>query len=336
VTTPIKTRGAAWCANVVLATGALLLCAGAAHAQVTGAGATSVRELMTGWAGPFGAALGGVSYEAAGSSAGVAKVTELAVDFGVTDVPLVSVELRKSSLRQLPLSATAVAVIVNLPELSGTAIKLNGYILADIYQGSITNWNHTQIAGLNPGVKLPNKPIVPVWREDGSGQSYAFTGYLARNHAKWRRTLSTTYKLALPVGKGVRGGQAMVDAVKSTPGAVGYEGLGAAQKSGLALALLQNASGKTVAPSSASISVALNAANWSGDTNAADLDGSDGEGTYPITSVAYALLPITPKPGRKSALPFLQAAVAQGDAQVNQAGFVPLPAKAKSIVADLR
>jgi phosphate transport system substrate-binding protein len=327
---------ASWARKLGLAGAACLLCASAAHAQLVGAGASSVRELMGSWSTQYGAAAGGVSYEAAGSSAGVARATDQSVDFGVTDVPLTSAALRQAGLRQVPLAGSAVVVMVNLPELAGKPIKLTGDILADIYQGAITTWNHSQIAGANAGTVLPNRPIVPIWRADGSGQSYVFSGYLARSNTKWRRSIASTNNLSLSIGKGVKGGQAMVDAVKTTPGAIGYDGLGAAQKAGLPTAELLNAAGKSVAPSAASVSAALDNAQWSADTNAADLDGAAGANAYPMSDVAYALMPVAPKAGRKSALPFVQAAVAQGDAQARQAGFVPLPSAGKGAAAGAR
>jgi phosphate transport system substrate-binding protein len=334
--TSARTSTALWARKLGLVSAAWLLCAGAAHAQLTGAGASSVRELMGSWSTQYGVQSGGVSYEATGSSAGVARATDQSVDFGVSDVPLTGAALRQAGLRQVPLVGSAVVMMVNLPELAGKPIKLTGDMLADIYQGAITTWNHSQIAGANPGLALPNKPIVPIWRADGSGQSYVFSGYLARSNSKWRRSIAATNNLSLGVGKGVKGGQAMVDAVKTTPGAVGYDGLGAAQKAGLLVAELLNADGKSVAPNIASISAALENAKWSTDTNAADLDGAAGTNAYPMSDVAYALIPSTPKAGRKSALPYIQAAVAQGDAQARQAGFIPLPAAGKSAAASAR
>lgn len=308
----------------------------AAHAQVTGAGSTLVRDLVGGWATQYGPASGGVTYEAVGSSAGVARATEQSVDFGVSDVPMTAAALRLAGLRQVPLAGAAVAVIVNLPELGTQAIKLNGDILADIFQGTITNWNHSQIAGSNPGVKLPNRAIVPIWRADGSGQSYVFSTYLSRGNSKWRRVIGSTNNLALTVGRSAKGGQGVLDAVKSTPGAVGYDSFGAAQKAGVGIAELLNGSGKSVAPNPASIAEALERAQWAKDSNAADLDGSAGPGAYPMAVVPYALVPVAVKATRKSALPFIQTAVAQGDAQVKQVGFLPLPAVAKTQVSGLR
>lgn len=322
--------------SLIASTLVALACATTAHAQVTGAGSTLVRDLMGGWATQYGPASGGVTYEGGGSSAGVARATEQSVDFGVSDVPMTAAALRLAGLRQVPLAGAAVAVIVNLPELGTQAIKLNGDILADIFQGTITNWNHSQIAGSNPGVKLPNRAIVPIWRADGSGQSYIFSTYLSRGNSKWRRVVGSTNNLALTAGRSAKGGQAVLDAVKATPGAVGYDALGAAQKSGLSIAELLNGSGKSVAPNAASIAEALERAQWTKDSNAADLDGSAGPGAYPMAAVPYALIPVTVKASRKTALPFLQTSVAQGDALVKQAGFSPLPAVAKGQVNALR
>lgn len=321
---------------IVLCSVVVLTFASQAQAQVTGAGSTLVRELMVSWSAQYGAASGGVTYDAAGSSAGVARATDQSVDFGVSDVPMSAAALRQAGLRQIPLAGAAVAVLVNLPELGGKAIKLNGDILADIYQGTITQWNHSQIAGANPGLVLPNRAIVPIWRADGSGQSYIFSTYLSRGNSKWRRVIGSNNNLSLTAGKGVKGGQAVLDAVKATPGAVGYDALGAAQKAGLGIAELLNGSGKSVAPNAASIAEALERAQWSKDTNAADLDGSAGPGAYPMAAVPYALVPVVIKKGRNTALPFVQSAVAQGDAQVKQMGFLPLPAVAKGQVGAMR
>ena len=148
--------------------------------------------------------------------------------------------------------------------------------------------------------------------------------------------MGPTSNLALTAGRSAKGGQALLDLVKTTPGAIGYESLGAAQKAGLSIAELLNSSGKSVAPNAASIAEALERAQWVKDSNAADLDGSAGLGAYPLAVVPYALIPITPKKGRVSALPFIQTAVAQGDAQVKQGGFFPLPAVAKALTSATR
>jgi phosphate transport system substrate-binding protein len=309
----------------------IVCCTTPAFAQVQGAGSSLARSLMTAWADQYGGAVGGVSYEAVGSSAGVSRATEQTVDFGVTDVAITGVALKQAGLKQLPLAATAVAVVVNLPELAGKPLRLNADILADIYQGAITHWNHSQIAGNNPGLALPARAIVPLWRADGSGQSHVFSTYLSRGNAKWRRVVSSTSNLQLPVGKGVRGGQALIDALKATPGGIAYESLTGARASGLPIAELQNASSKYVGPSAGSVAEALAAANWAADNNAADLDGSAGAGAYPMSAITYALIPAAPKAARKPANAFFAQALSLGDAAVQKAGFNVLPAAGKTM-----
>jgi phosphate transport system substrate-binding protein len=305
------------------------------NAQTSGNGSTLVRDLMAGWTAQHGAASGGARYEATGSSAGVASARDGTADYGISDVPLTSAALQQSNLRQVPLAGAAVAVVINLPELGGKPVKLTGDILASIYTGSITQWNHSQITAANPGIAMPARVITPVWRSDGSGQSYVFSNYLSRGNSAWRRTPGTTNNLSLSAGRGVRGGAALIEAVKATPGAIGYESLGAAQKAGLAVAELRNASDKFVAPNAASINEALSQARWATDSLSADLDGSAGAGSYPMTAVPYALISGNRK-GGVSPVPFFKAAVSGGDAQVLQHGFVPLPAVAKNLVTQVR
>lgn len=319
-----------------LATLGLVLGVCSAQAQVAGAGSSLVRELMAEAVQQFGPSVGGASYDAIGSSAGQVRLSERLADFAVSDVPQSSIALNQAGLRQVPLAGAAVAVVVNLPELVGKPVKLNGDMLGDIYQGTITRWNHSQIVAANPGVKMPDRAIVPVWRTDGSGQSYIFSSYLARGNSKWRRIISATSNLALNDGKSVNGGQAMLDAVKATPGAVGYDSLGAAQKAGLATAELLNAAGKYVAPNAASVAEALGRAAWSAGNHAADLDGIDGPSIYPLTAVEYVTMPLSIKAGRNSAAPLVRAIVENGDAVVKKNGLVPLPAAAKALLAGLR
>ncbi|MBV8098346.1 MAG: substrate-binding domain-containing protein [Verrucomicrobia bacterium] len=52
-------------------------------------------------------------------------------------------------------------------------------VLAGIYSGAIRDWDAAPIAALNPGIKLPHQPIVPVRRSDASGDTYIFTQFLS-------------------------------------------------------------------------------------------------------------------------------------------------------------
>jgi phosphate transport system substrate-binding protein len=305
-----------------------------AAAQTKGAGSTFARDLMARWVADYGN--GTVSYAPVGSSAGVQQLTDKSVDFAITDRALQPVQLERAGLRQYPLAASAVTVVVNLPNLpKGQTIRLNGDLLADIYSGNITSWDHSLIKALNPNLATTNLPITPIFRTDGSGQTYAFTLYLSRYNRTWARNFGADTKVSFKTGEGKAGGAAMLAAVKAKPGAIGYDALGEAVKSGLVMPQLQNASSNYVSPSVKAVSEALGQARW--DTasaafvppNSADLDGSAGSEAWPISAVTYALVPAVDK---GNAMPFLAAAVAQGDKGVSDNSFVAIPAAMKEVV----
>ena len=70
-------------------------------------------------------------------------------------------------------------------------INLSGKVIAGIYFGKITNWNDPKIAKLNPKTKLPNLTITPIYRSDGSGDTYAFTNYLSKISPAWKSKSAT-------------------------------------------------------------------------------------------------------------------------------------------------
>ena len=101
-------------------------------------------------------------------------------------------------------------------------IQLTGEALADIYLGNITRWNDQRIASLNPGVQLPAKDILVVYRSDGSGTTYVFTDYLAAVSPEWKTAVGAGKSVKWPAGLGAKGNEGVTGQVKNTPGAVGY------------------------------------------------------------------------------------------------------------------
>ena len=59
-------------------------------------------------------------------------------------------------------------------------LQLSADTLAKIFQAQITKWNDAAIAADNPGVTLPDTPIVIVHRAEGSGTTSNFTGFLTK------------------------------------------------------------------------------------------------------------------------------------------------------------
>ena len=86
---------------------------------------------------------------------------------------------RTRHLKNIPLAISAQIVAYNVPGVTAH-LKLSGKVLSAIYQGQITKWNASQIASLNPGVTLPDTPIVTLHRSDSSGDTFLFTTYLSK------------------------------------------------------------------------------------------------------------------------------------------------------------
>ena len=85
----------------------------------------------------------------------------------------------------VPLTAGCVVLAYNLPDVQGD-LKLSRKAYTGIFLGEIKQWNDPLIAQSNPGVKLPNRTIATVVRQDGSGTTFAFTKNLDAVSEKWR------------------------------------------------------------------------------------------------------------------------------------------------------
>ena len=53
-------------------------------------------------------------------------------------------------LKNIPLAISAQLVAYNVPGVTAH-LKLSGKLLSEIYQGTVTNWNASQIASAQPG-----------------------------------------------------------------------------------------------------------------------------------------------------------------------------------------
>lgn len=102
---------------------AALVPAAPARAQgFSGAGSTFAHPILARWGqvhatlqgegGAYVAAEANLHYEPVGSTAGVMRVLQGAVDFGATDVPLPPDEVAKHNLAQFPFVTGGVAVVV--------------------------------------------------------------------------------------------------------------------------------------------------------------------------------------------------------------------------------
>ncbi|MGL5082499.1 MAG: phosphate ABC transporter substrate-binding protein PstS [Microcoleaceae cyanobacterium] len=230
-----------------------------------------------------------VTYDAVGSGKGISSFIANTVDFAGTDAPPVQSQIDQMSkgMVLVPTAGGAVAVVFNLPGIS--ELKLSQSVLANIFQGKITQWNNAKIAKDNPGVKLPALPIKPVVREDSSGTTYIFTRHLSAVSPQFQKNVDVSTQPKWP-GNPLKGAQneGVANQVKQTQGSIGYVQDTYARKNKLATAQLQNLAGDFVAPTLAETYKALSTVRFYQDLRAANLQNP--ETGYPIVGITWILV----------------------------------------------
>ncbi|MDI3313687.1 MAG: phosphate ABC transporter substrate-binding protein PstS, partial [Mycobacterium sp.] len=217
-------------------------------------------------------------------------------------------------------------------------LKLNGKVLAAMYEGTIKTWNDPQITALNPGVNLPATPVIPLHRSDGSGATFLFTQYLSKQDPDgWGKSpgFGTTVAFpAVPSALAEHGNAGMVTGCAKTPGCVAYIGisfLDQATQKGLGEARLGNASGKYLLPDAKSIQAeAAGFVSQTPENEAISLiDGPAPDG-YPIINYEYAIVNSQQKDAAtaQTLQAFLHWALTDGNSPsfLDQVHFQPLPA----------
>ena len=298
-------------------------------ARVTGAGSTLVEPLVSTWQKPLQKQLGiDVVYSGVGSGAGIQQITSRTVDFGASDAPLTPDQAAAcKGCVQIPWALSATTVAYAVPGVKN-GLHLTGTVVAGIFLGKITRWNDPQIAKLNPGVSLPGTKITPVYRSDGSGDTYAFTDYLARVSGEWKSRVGTSTQVSFPAGEGGKGNSGVAGVISRTAGAIGYLSAAYALPNGLDVADVQNAAGTFVPPSLPSIAAAgatVTSVPANNEMHIVDPPASAAN-AYPISTFTYVIVPQkTPKAAllRK----FVNWAVTSGQAQAftKPLVFAPVP-----------
>jgi phosphate transport system substrate-binding protein len=251
------------------------------------------------------------------------------VDFGASDAPLKPEDEKAMSgpVVHIPTVAGAVVVAYNLPQ-SPQGIKLTGEAVANIYLGKITKWNDAAIAALNPGMKLPDTPVVVAHRSDGSGTTNIFTSYLKAVSPEWATKVGSGKSVKWPVGLGGKGNEGVAGIVSKTPGAVGYVELAYAIQNKFSYAALRNKAGQFVEPSVDSTTAAVQGAlpALQKDLRTPIVNAS-GAKAYPIAGVTYILAYQKSQDTEKGKAlkEFLQWAMKDGQGMAKELYYAPLP-----------
>ena len=238
-----------------------------------------------------------VNYQAVGSGSGVASFTAKTVDFGCSDAALTASQTTALPTQAVTIPETigAITVAYNLPGIQ-SGLKLSGPVLANIYLGSITNWNDAQIAALNPGVNLPNHAITTVHRSDSSGTTKWFTQYLSLVSSTWDSTIHYSNSVQWPGGIGSSGNAAVATSINQTQYAIGYVELAYALQNQMTVAAMQNPAGNYILPSLASTTAAAQDLPISGlptatgDWTSVNILNAPGAQSYPICNPTYMLV----------------------------------------------
>jgi len=297
-----------------------------------GAGSTLVAPLVAQWSNDYAKKTGAtITYGAIGSGGGIAQITARTVDFGASDAPLTPDQASScTDCVQVPWALAATLASYNVKG-APAKLKLSGPVLANIYLGKVTKWNDPSIAALNPGANLPETKIKPVFRSDSSGDTYAFSDFLAKASPEWKAEKGVSTQVNFTTGVGGKGNDGVAAAIEREDGTIGYLAISYVFTNKLDYALIRNEAGKFPVPGPDTITAAANAVKTIPADNAISLTNppASAPDAYPISTFTYAIFPTTSS--KATALSdFVTYAIGPGQKFGAKLQFAPLPAKVVS------
>jgi phosphate transport system substrate-binding protein len=225
---------------------------------------------------------------------------------------------------QIPWALTATGIAFHIEGVS--KLRLTGPVLASIYLGAITNWNDPAIAKLNKGVKLPDLAITPVFRSDGSGDTFAFTDYLSHVSPTWKSQIGNATSVSFPKGVGGKGNDGVTAVVSSTNGSLGYISASYIIAHKLGAAALQNAAGKFEYPNLKNIENAAASVKHVPANNEMHIVNPSKKYkiAYPLSTFTYAIVP-TAAPQKRLLADWVYYAMTKGQKFGAALDFAPIP-----------
>ncbi len=317
---------------------------GSLSGRLTGSGATFPEPLFERWMSHYGTHVetgAAIDYRPVGSGGGIEQFLAGTVDFGSSERHLrqselaVAADVRGCEAVQFPVVFGAVAIVLNDDALDGMVLTAD--VLARIYDGQITRWDHPAVAALNPDLDLPPTPVVPVHRADGSGTTYVFTRYLTTEVPFWGERYAEGTDIDWHESAvGGDGNEGVAGAVRDSAGGVGYVNQSHALEAGLATARVVNEDGRPVAPTQEATTAASEEAEIPGNFQFS-IDDIGGEG-YPITGANWILAYACGYDGETAALLRDFWTWALGDATADrfaaELGYAPMGRELKARVAE--
>lgn len=278
-----------------------------------------------------------ISYDSVGSGAGVTSFVTEKVDFGATDAPLKMEEKKLLSPTrgipmQFPMTGGLVVFAYNLSNFeSSDDIKLSREVYCDIVSGKITSWNDPKIAKDNPNVRLPNIPLIFVYRSDGSGTTFIFTNHLKSACPNWDK--GSGKKVDWGIGIGGNGNEGVTAQILQTQGAIGYIEYSYAKDNQLQKAVIQNKTGNFIKPSPESAAQAFVNITIPEDF-ALVVPDPDTAQAYPIVGLTWLLVYENYPDATKSDIlkDFVRWSLTEGSQSASTLGYIAIPEELKQKV----
>ena len=297
---------------------------------LNGAGATFPYPMYSKWFSEYNKLHPDIqfNYQSIGSGGGIRQVIAGTVDFGASDGPMTDEQLAQAKIKivHIPTVLGAVVPAYNVPGVSGE-LKFTPAALAGIFLGKITSWNDPALTSVNPGVNLPNQPLIVIHRSDGSGTTYIFTDYLSKVSNEWQNQVGKGTSVKWPVGLGGKGNEGVAGMVRQMQGSIGYVELIYAVQNNISYGTVKNASGNFVKASLDSVTAAAaSVKNMPADFRVS-ITNAPGKDAYPISSFTWLLIPAQSKDKAKGKIlaDFLNWMVDDGQKMTAPLTYAPLP-----------
>jgi len=276
-----------------------------------------------------------INYQSIGSGGGIRQLSAGTVDFGASDGPMTDQQLADAKFKifHLPTVLGAVVPAYNVPGVN-QQLRFSPEVIANICLLRITSWNDKAIAADNPGVSLPNKPIIVVHRSDGSGTNYIFTDYLAKVSGEWDAKVGKGTSVRWPGGLGAKGNEGVAGMIRQMDGAFGYVELIYAIQNKIPFGIVKNRAGSWIKGSlESTTAAAASVKNMPSDFRVSMTD-PPGKDAYPIASFTWLLIPAQWKDAAKGKVmvDFLNWMLDHGESMVSQLDYAPLPDNVKEKV----
>jgi phosphate transport system substrate-binding protein len=296
---------------------------------LVGAGSTFIFPLVSKWIPDYSKTHGvTITYGPIGSGGGITQITNRTVDFGASDAPMTPHQLQAcKGCVQIAWALAGTSIPYNLPG-APQHLKLTGQILADIFLGKIKSWHDPAIARLNPGAKLPQVAVTPIYRTDASGTTYNLTDYLAHVSPEWKSRVGVGTAVSFPAGTGAKGSSGVAAALSRAKGGITYIDLAYSIENNFAYVALQNRAGTFALPDRAAVAAAAATVTSVPPDNAVSIVDPPASATsaYPLSTFSYAIVPVK-SPKADLLKPFFLYAIGPGQRFGAELQFARLPAK---------